>query len=68
MAPGKNETVPTFIYILPKTPDMLYIPEEIVQEETEKCVASIPKGSGRKKRSTREAQAPNVSHYEEANS
>ena len=60
MAPGKNESVPAFIYILPKTPDMLSISEEIVLEEIVKCVGSIPKNAGRKKRKRREASRETV--------
>ena len=49
MAPGKTEPVPAFIYILPVTPEPLEIAEDIVLEEIEKCIGSVPKTNGRKK-------------------
>ncbi len=54
MTPGIDEPVPTSICILPKTPELLYISDEIVQDEITRCVASISKRP-HKKRATQTA-------------
>ena len=50
-APGSGDVSRAFIYVLPKTTEMLFIPDEMVLEEIEKCVGEItnPKTRGRKK-------------------